>query len=264
MDNHHGLSMTTIYQTDRGNPEPYLRGIAEAGFSHVHWSHQWSTDFIYAAPEITQIVRWIRQYGLQVLDMHATHGKEKRWDSRFEYRRLAGVELVRNRLEMAARLGARAIVLHAYPDQSLDAQRRTLDELEPTARLLEVRIALENLFEGNRQRLTELFAEFSPDYLGFCYDTGHGNMVTDGFEQLEAWRDRLAVLHIHDNDGNNDQHKLPFTATVDWERFMGIVRQSAYAGPLNLESTMGNHAEMAEAEFLQAAHRAGERLEGMR
>jgi sugar phosphate isomerase/epimerase len=264
MDNHRGLSMTTIYQKDNGSPEPYLRGIAEAGFSHVHWSHHWSTDFIYSTSEITQIVHWLKQYSLQALDMHATHGREKRWDSQHEYRRLAGVELVRNRLEMAARLGAGAIVLHAYPDQSFDAQRQTLSELEPVARLLGVRIALENLFEGNRQRLAALFAEFGPEYLGFCYDTGHGNMVADGFEQLEAWKERLAVLHIHDNDGAADQHKLPFTAAVDWERFMSIVRQSAYTGPLSLESTMGNHKEMTESDFLQAAYRAGERLEGMR
>ena len=25
-------------------------------------------------------------------------------------------------------------------------------------------------------------------------------------------------MHLHDNDGKEDQHKLPFTGTVDWEK----------------------------------------------
>ena len=128
MDNHRGLSMTTIYQKDNGSPEPYLRGIAETGFSHVHWSHHWSTDFIYSTSEITQIVHWLKQYSLQALDMHATHGREKRWDSQHEYRRLAGVELVRNRLEMAARLGTvREVVARSLKELERSGAIRTIN-----------------------------------------------------------------------------------------------------------------------------------------
>ena len=43
------LSITTDYAKDVGDPSPYLRSIAEAGFSHLHWCHQWNTDFLYAA-----------------------------------------------------------------------------------------------------------------------------------------------------------------------------------------------------------------------
>jgi sugar phosphate isomerase/epimerase len=55
---------------------------------------------------------------------------------------------------MAAQLGAGAIVLHAYPATPVEIQQRSLAELEPHARLLGVRIALENLFEGNQTNLT--------------------------------------------------------------------------------------------------------------
>jgi len=256
--------MTTIYKEDHGSPEPYLQNIAEAGFTHIHWSHHWSSDFLYSTPEIAQIRRWLHGFGLQVLDVHASAGKEKRWDAPKEYRRLAGVELVRNRLELAASLGAGAIVLHAYPDQSFDVQRRSLAELEPFARLYGVCIALENLYEGNLERLEKLYTEFSPDFLAFCYDTGHGNMLAGSLEFLERWVNRLAVVHIHDNDGTADQHRLPLSATVDWPRFTRLVAGSAYGNPLNLECTLGNHNSMSEAEFLQASYQAGLRLEAMR
>jgi 3-deoxy-D-arabino-heptulosonate 7-phosphate (DAHP) synthase class II len=40
-----------------GGPEPYPGKIAEAGFFHIHWGHQWDIDFIYSKDEIEQIRR---------------------------------------------------------------------------------------------------------------------------------------------------------------------------------------------------------------
>lgn len=257
------LSQTTIFKEQIGNPEPRLRQIAEAGFSHVHWSHHWYSDFLYSSAEIAQIRRWLKEYGLAVLDVHASHGQEKRWDAAEPYRRLAGVELVRNRLEFAARLGARAIVLHAYPDMPLESQLRSLSELEPYARLYEVRIALENLFEGNLERLARLFGEFEPDFLAFCYDSGHGNIYPGSLDFLAQWKDRLGVVHLHDNDGVADQHLLPFTSGVDWTRLAHLLAESAYQGPLNLECTLGNYDGVSEADFLRAAYQAGAKLTAM-
>ena len=58
------LSMTSDYLADTGCPEPYLRRIAEAGFSHVHWCHHWSTDFLYSRWEIEQIAAWLEACAL--------------------------------------------------------------------------------------------------------------------------------------------------------------------------------------------------------
>ena len=83
------LSITTDYVHDTGSPEPYLRAIGEAGFTHVHWCHHWNTDFLYSTHEIDQISQWLDTYGLQVLDIHASHGREKAWASPLAYQRLA-------------------------------------------------------------------------------------------------------------------------------------------------------------------------------
>ena len=63
------LSCTTDYFRKTECPEPYLRRIAEAGFSHVHWCHQWNTDFVYAEPEIARIESWLDELGLKLLDL---------------------------------------------------------------------------------------------------------------------------------------------------------------------------------------------------
>ncbi|MBI3985597.1 MAG: sugar phosphate isomerase/epimerase [Lentisphaerae bacterium] len=265
------LSMTTDYSgMTHWSPEPYLKRIAEAGFSHVHWCHQWNTDFVYAKPEIAQIDRWLKQYGLKLLDLHASHGVEKKYMSVFEYERLAGVELVKNRLDMTARLGGGVIILHItyspaqdrHEDLSMEQLRRSLDTLEPYARKRRVRIAIEN---GTFPRIVELFADYGPGFLGLCYDSGHGNALGggSGLDHLDRWKERLISLHLHDNDGTADQHKPPFTGTVDWPRLARIIAFSSYDQCVSMESNMNVYPLKDEAAFLALCFENGMRFQRM-
>ena len=255
------LSITTDYaNVDKGNPSPYLRRIADAGFTHVHWCHHWNTDFVYSRSEIEQIGRWLDEYGLELLDLHASVGPEKNWYSANEWERQAGVELVQNRLEMTARLGGDAIVMHYPKEPGNEPVRRSLDELEGFARQTGVRIALEN---GSFDAVEPLLAEYSPDYVGLCYDCGHGNLIPDGLARLDRVKDRLLVVHLHDNDGTSDQHKLMFSGTVDWPRLARILAHSAYDKPISSESNMSRSGITDETEFLARAYDAGIRLDEM-
>jgi sugar phosphate isomerase/epimerase len=255
------LSLTTDYaNVDKGDPSPYLRRIAEAGFTHVHWCHHWNTDFIYSRSEIEQIGRWLDEYGLRLLDLHATVGPEKNWASPEEYQRLAGVEVVRNRLEMTARLGGDAIVMHFPAVAGWEPLRRSLDELRPAVASTGTRIALEN---GSMATAAAWLAEYEPEMLGLCYDSGHGNLVADGLDMLDRLRDRLICVHLHDNDGTSDQHNLIFSGTVNWERLAGILARSSYRKPVSSESNMARSGITVETEFLNRAYQAGTRLAGM-
>jgi len=255
------VSLTTDYIKGRGNPEPYLKAIAEAGFSHVHWCHHWNSDFLYSAPEIEKINGWLKENNLLLLDLHASAGVEKNWTSSREYERLAGVELVGNRLHMANRLACETIILHvpeppenetekaAYPDQV----RRSLDEMQITARPLGVRIALENLIGDDFVLLRELLSEYSPDFLGLCYDSGHGNLDGKGLDQLETLIHRLISVHLHDNDGRTDQHRLILDGTIDWQRLAALMAQSSYEKCVSSESSIHNTGIADENEFLVKA-----------
>ena len=266
------LSITTDYATGLGSPEPYLRRIAEAGFTHLHWCHQWNTDFLYGKPEIDQIARWLEEYGLRLLDLHGSAGVEKKWISATEYVRLAGVELVANRLEMTARLGGRVVIMHiptAPADADLaeeywSALHRSLDALAPAARAAGVRIAIENGgTEEHLQTLSQLLPEYDAGYLGLCYDAGHGNLSGVGLDYLERFKDRLISVHLHDNDGQSDQHRPMFTATVDWPRLAGIMATSGYTGPVSQELSIRLSGFTDEDAFLAQALRDGERLTEM-
>jgi sugar phosphate isomerase/epimerase len=249
------LSITTDYAKDTGDPSPYLKHIAETGFSHIHWCHHWNTDFLYSKWETDQIQRWLSDYGLRVLDLHGSAGNEKDWASSEEYRRLAGVELVRNRIEMTAQLAADVVIMHVPHDPRSAPIRRSLDALEPFARAHNVRIAIEN---GSFEAIAQLLSEYDPRYLGLCYDCGHGNIAgAAGLDHLESLKERLISVHLHDNDGTGDQHQLLFMGTVDWQRLAGIMAQSAYTGCVSMEVSVKRSGIEDEIEFLKKAFETG-------
>ncbi len=283
------LSITTDYKLDQGDPEPFLRASAAAGFTHVHWCHHWNTDFLYHEAEIAQIGQWLKDYGLQLADVHGSEGREKFWYSPKEYARLAGVALVKNRIDFTARLGGDAVVMHLYPptkDPQMalfngliwDRLRKTLDELEPYARERGVRIALENLidFQGaaagavtkaaaddNFDLILQVYDAYPPEYIGFCYDSGHAILGRNRMDRLAPLLQRLAVLHLHDNNGEEDQHRLPFTGAVDWQLAAQLIAVAPYSKPMSYEVSMRNAGISDEPSFLQQAYSAGARFAEM-
>lgn len=254
------LSITTDYANDKGDPSPYLKNIADTGFTHVHWCHQWNTDFLYSKWEIEQISKWLDEYGLKMLDLHGSVGPEKNWYSPKEYERLSGVELVKNRLEMTARLSGDAVVMHLPGGPISDQMRKSFDELQPVAKQLGVKIALEN---GCFESINSAFAEYDSTFLGLCYDCGHGNHDPEGLDKMNAIKDRLIAIHLHDNDGVKDQHKLLFSGTINWPRLASLIAESAYTKCISMEVSMRNMGIEDEKSFLQSAYEGGTRFHNM-
>ncbi len=262
------LSMCSDYARDKGCAEQDLRIISEAGFDGIQWIHQWSTDFIYTAPEIRQIAKWLKKFNLRLFDLHGTIGAEKKWYSEIGYEREAGVEIVKNRIDMTLELGGNVVVMHVprliQENYSKWKQlRRSLDELEKYCTGKNARIAIENLFFDEFNGISELMGEYSPDYLGICYDSGHGNMGGRGLEHLAKFADRLISLHLHDNNGFDDQHKPLFSGTVDWEKLSSIIAKSSYDGPLTLETGIRNSGISSEILFMRQSFSNAKELAGM-
>jgi sugar phosphate isomerase/epimerase len=262
------VSMTSDYATDHGCPEPALRRIADAGFTHVHWCHHWASDFVYAPAEVSQIARWMSQYGLQLTDLHASMGPEKNWGSPLEYERLAGVELVRNRIEMTARLGSDVIIMHMPggcqegDDGAWERFRRSMDALEPYSAVHGVRIAIENGgSDASFDAIERVLGMYGPEFAGLCYDSGHGNLFPRGLDRLAKLADRLISVHLHDNQGTGDDHNIPFSGTIDWDRLMSIIGSSAYGKWVSQEVSIRNTGIAEEPEFLARAYAAAVRLQ---
>lgn len=286
------LAMTTDFRGEFSKIEDIescLREIAEAGFSHIHWCFEWTGDYYYSKAEMYQIREWMEKYGLKAKSLHASNGSNFGWcdghyrkdyTSDTEFNRIAGRELIENRVELAQIIGATEIVLHMYLP-FLDFQNepetkevfyrqafRSLDELEPFCKERNVRICIENLFEAPGELQLEqfdlLFARYPKEFLGFCLDTGHANLVWgDSFIEVltERYKDRLFSIHMHDNKGWGDEpgcgdaHRLPGEGNIDWKRLMGVLRTSAYELPWTLE--VKKPAEEDTAAYLKRAKETG-------
>ena len=248
----HGQSRNTAAIKDA------LERIARAGFSHVHWCHEFgNSPYEYSIYEMLQIKEWCREFGLLVKGVHAAHAGEKTSDlkdflSSNEYNRLAGVELIHNRIEMAYNLGTDNIVLHfMFPWERLEKEIdrlnellqpafRSFDELEPYCKARGIKICVENTHGTMAQFCTVfdvLCKRYSNDFLGLCFDTGHAvlHCKDSHLEFAQRYNDRLFMMHGADNHGERDEHLLPFEGIFDWEGFASVLARSPYCFPIVLE-----------------------------
>lgn len=162
-------------------------------------------------------------------------------------------------LNIAADFGIRTYTLHCggdfrFPEyaeaQLMDRIRRKLDVLLPEAEKLKLTLCLENGMPKLcfPDRLLTLKNEYPTPHLGFCYDSGHANVMDCGRNYENSlpkrnyagsgyeieWEDRalekmlphIVNCHLHDNDGSEDSHLLPGEGNIDWKKTMSLLGQA--------------------------------------
>ena len=165
-------------------------------------------------------------------------------------------------------LDCKYIVIHGFKlahflgSEELEWQEtaKFIDSIAPLAKEMGITICIENLY-GNIgghlvegpccnvrkavQRIDEFNEKYGAEVLGFCFDTGHANLVGIDFENfITMLGDRLKVLHIHDNDGISDLHQIPFAFTMtrenkpstDWDGFIRGLRNIKFDKVLSFET----------------------------
>lgn len=165
-------------------------------------------------------------------------------------------------------LGCKNIVVHGlkvsgYLGTEEAEWRKTEEILEwiaPMAKEMGITICIENLYGMSAGRITEgpccdahkaverierFNEKYHAEVLGFCFDTGHANLVGIDMERfITTLGSHLKVLHIHDNDGIEDLHQIPFTFTrtrenkssTNWGGFVRGLRNICYNGVLSFET----------------------------
>lgn len=254
--------------------EETLKIIKTIGFEYIHWTNHYGSDFIYSSYEIEEIKRQMKKLKLKLLDLHASRGKEKSWFSLNEYQRKSGIELIINRIKMAAELGGDIIVLHPFyysiiggekfKDRYIEQSIKSLKELASVCDTTGVKIALEVWNAETLSIIETLFTVFSKDYIGFCWDTGHTNLLPpEAFDYaVKLSKERLLSMHLNDNDGDGDQHKIPFDGTVNWDVVAKTVAESPYSAsrPLTFELSKTFYENMTHEEFLTKAYKNGSKI----
>ncbi len=220
--------------------EARMAAIAEAGFDAVCLDFEKEL----AATETSweNQLRLAQKYRLPVENVHLTgEGMNAVWAKGAAGEAVAA-RLIEEIREMAA-LGIKVGVVHVtwgYDRPAGDfahglrCYARAAEEAEKRG----VVLAVENSVHA--EYVHYILSHIKSPALGFCYDSGHENAFTPTENYLTLYGDRLAALHLHDNDGENDNHYYPFhqNGTVNWEKKVADLKKTAlFSRMITLEAT---------------------------
>lgn len=72
---------------------------------------------------------------------------------------------------------------------------------------------------------------------GAAWDVGHAHMDgIDHHKEIMAMGKHLKAVHVHDNNGQKDQHLAPFLGSLDYDSFLRGLIESGYSGYFTFES----------------------------
>ena len=224
--------------------------FAQAGFKGMDFNNDVREYFTTEHDEAfyRELGAYARECGITVCQAHApfpsSYPDAEKTEQRFE-------QIVQG-MKNASYLGAPMIVVHActhmdYAEHADELFEFNLDfyrRLIPYAREFGIKIAIENIgrvsVTSTPERLSKLYDTLNDPVFTICFDVGH--CLLQGVDPAEAIRvlgDRLVTgcTHVHDNDGNGDNHTLPYYGAVKWEEVMVALADIGYKGELNYEAS---------------------------
>ncbi len=113
------------------------------------------------------------------------------------------------------------------------------------AKDLGVTVCLENmpfpeLPLAHVSQIIDFVDSIGKENLKVCLDTGHANVCgTKIGDAIRMLGDRLAVFHIHDNNGTQDSHLMPGLGTADFRDMGAALAEIGFSGVLSSEAHVG-------------------------
>ena len=230
--------------------------------------------------QVTELGHWFRDAALKVHSIHSPMYTDEIWGrsgphthinitERNKADRIRWVDEIKRALEIAEVVPFRYLIQHLgvtgqeFSDYAVEAAFSALEELMVFARQRGVEILLENTPNelAAAERL-ELFNAMTHLKLNYVFDTGHAHIGAGIEHEFEIMKPRIRSLHVHDNNGKEDQHLFPASegGTIDWTKAMDLLRSCRGQCPLLLELR-----EVVEMEHpLDEVARVFDHLESLR
>jgi len=255
-----GIS-TCVVRPGKFDPDAHLPAIAAAGFKCIELNcYLGSDDFPWDRPSrVGELARIAEDTAVRVYSVHAEGGLGGYRGKRSE--RLA-VDLCKSYADLAAELGALVVTCHAgLPDarnrgRALRQLRSSIEELSHHALGMPCRYGWENEPSGlSTAEHFEWIRELDPGTFGFVLDNGHSNISGTSDLCLNSCRGLLCGLHLNDNSGKRDEHRIPGTGSFQWNDFVARLESTGYVGPMMLEIEARDRQD-ALSSVLTEAHAA--------
>jgi sugar phosphate isomerase/epimerase len=247
-------------------PQERMRLIKEAGFSAVLllWADYFDKDY-------KQFPEYARNAGLNIENAHAPYmNANALWEDTINGQ--AACNEIIACVEDCAAHGIPTLVMHPENKSGtetvelptsftigIERIKRVIDAAEKS----NVNIAVENM--SRPEYLESIFTNIQSKKLGFCFDSGHCNVFTPAVDLLSLYGDKLMALHLHDNDGVDDWHSLPFSGYIAWDEIAVKLNRFSYDGAIALEVGNKRFENIKEPEeFLKIAVESVKKIDALR
>lgn len=144
---------------------------------------------------------------------------------------------------------------NGFAEKTWEVNISVMKEFLKIAKKYDVTICVENtpfteFSLATPQQILKLVHKMDDDNFKMCLDTGHVavfNNLTLG-DSIRQIKDELKVFHIHDNQGETDEHLFPGEGIIDWFDFTSVVKEIGFDGVLSLEVVPKENLETVEFE----------------
>jgi len=219
-------------------------------WGHVPWFD------IYSASMANEVKKMASDCGMWIRSVHSPCEGGSDISSESTSTRRKSVSEVVLSIENCRKMGGTIVVVHPggslnstdktaqyEHDRRISNSIRSFEEIERIAADNGVRIAVENLCAndvgGSEKHFLRLLEALNPRIFGICFDSSHANINPGTFEMFRRVSHPIITTHLSDNHGAYDEHKPPFTASVDWNATIELILRNGYHGPWLLEVTNG-------------------------
>lgn len=159
----------------------------------------------------------------------------------------------------ASYLGVPTIVVHpmqhltyaetGVPEKLFEMNMDFYRRLIPYSEEYRVKIALENMYQrpyglklnhstcSKPEEFIRYMNELNNDCFVACLDLGHTCLVCEDTADFirKLGHNRLKALHVHDVDGMDDTHTVPYHGIINWDQVMGALKEINYSGDFTFE-----------------------------
>jgi sugar phosphate isomerase/epimerase len=205
--------------------------------------------------QIGELGHWFRDSALKLHSLHSPMYTDEIWGRSGPHTHINITELakaqrirwvgeIKRALEIAEVVPFRYLIQHLgvggqeFSEYAIEAAFSALEELCVFARQLGVEILLENTPNelSSAERL-QFFNSMTHLNLNYVFDTGHAHIGAGIAHEFGIMKPRIRSLHVHDNNGREDQHLFPMSngGTIDWLTTMELLRSCPGQYPLLLE-----------------------------
>ena len=149
-------------------------------------------------------------------------------------------------MEQAIELNANVITFHpgyyslavpGHEQRSAEKAKRSMRTIDRLMKEFGIVACAENMPSFNfmmGRTAKEMFDLVDGTDLKICFDIGHANTTKQTDEMIDLLGDRIGNIHIHDNNGKNDDHMTIGDGSIDFEHV--LKRLTKYKGNYVIES----------------------------